>query len=252
MEAVFHQSGFFPKPCLPSPHGKPGRWETAPRAALAVVSWTACQIRLRFSSNTALGYRTTAGATVTSLADQDDDALMTLIKAGDRNAVGELYKRHAKRVFLFVRRFISDVNTAEDVTNDVFIEVWQKASNFEGRSKVSSWILGMARFKALSEIRKRRPDSASEEMMQTIEDDADTPEITAQKTDKSAVLKDCIAKLSQEHRQIIDLIYYHEKSVKEIAQILEIPENTVKTRAFHARKVLSHTMEKAGLDRGWP
>ena len=154
--------------------------------------------------------------------------------------------------FLFIKRFINNDEIAEDIANDVFIEVWQKASTYEGRSRVSSWILGMARFKALSEVRKKRPMGASDEVMETLEDDADTPEVTVQKASKGELLKRCIDKLSGEHRNIIDLVYYHEKSIKEIAEILAVPENTVKTRAFHARKQLSVAMERAGVDRGWP
>ena len=72
------------------------------------------------------------------------------------------------------------------------------------------------------------------------------------KQDKAAALRVCINKLSNEHREVIDLVYYQEKAIKEIAVILEVPENTVKTRVFHARKKLSELMSKAGLDRGWP
>ena len=87
---------------------------------------------------------------------------------------------------------------------------------------------------------------------EAIEDEADTPEVTAQKLSKAEALRRCLADLSPEHREVIDLVYYHERSVDEVSEILGIPEGTVKTRMFHARKRLSEILKAAGIDRGWP
>ncbi len=178
--------------------------------------------------------------------------LIVDIAKGDREAMRRLYARHNVRVYRFILRFVSDNATAEDLTNDVFIDVWRQADRFEGRSQVSTWILGMARFKALSNRRKVRETVDPDDALGEIEDEGDTPEVTAQKTDKALALRKCIEKLSTEHREIIDLVYYHDKSIKEVAEIVGIPENTVKTRMFHARKNLSQAMKRAGIDRGWP
>lgn len=187
------------------------------------------------------------------MSDEDDLLQLQKVASGDRQAIGVLYQRHHKRVFHFVRRFVTDTQLAEDVTNDVFIEVWQKADTYAGRSKVSSWVLGMARYKALSEVRKRKPvHSKSDEILESLQDDADDPEMVSQKLDKGAAIKRCMAKLSRDHRVILELIYYHEKSMEEVADILDIPKNTAKTRTFHARKQLSEKMTAQGLDRGWP
>ena len=72
------------------------------------------------------------------------------------------------------------------------------------------------------------------------------------KVDKGEKLRKCLAGLSREHREVIDLVYYHEKSVEEVARIIGIPENTVKTRMFYARKKLGELCRMAGIDRGWP
>lgn len=183
---------------------------------------------------------------------QDDHLLIGLVANGDRNALENLYERHHRRVFHFVRRFVSESATAEDLANDVFIEVWHKAGTFEGRSSVSSWLLGMARFKALTERRKTRVTVDPDDALGTVEDGSDDPEVAAQKNDKGAALRRCIDRLPEEHRVVIDLVYFHERPIREVAEILEVPENTVKTRMFHARKKLSAMMEQAGLDRGWP
>lgn len=182
----------------------------------------------------------------------EDFALLEKIAKGDRSALERLYLQYHKRVFHFIKRFERNEATAEDLTNDVFIEIWQSADRFQGRSKVTSWILGIARFKALSERRKWKNTVDPDEALGGLEDLSDTPEVTALKSDKANALKECIRRLSEDHRVIIDLVYYQESSIKEVSEILEIPENTVKTRMFHARKNLSAMMKQAGLDRGWP
>jgi RNA polymerase sigma-70 factor (ECF subfamily) len=85
-----------------------------------------------------------------------------------------------------------------------------------------------------------------------IEDDRDTPEVALQKDDKGAAIRACLGKLSAEHREVVDLVYYHEKSLAEVAAITGAPEATVKTRLFYARKKLSEMLAEAGIDRGWP
>ena len=110
----------------------------------------------------------------------------------------------------------------------------------------------MARFKALSSLRRRTEDELDDETAGTIEDPEDNPETALAKKDKGAALRQCLEKLSAEHREIVDLVYYHEKSVAEVSSIVGIPEATVKTRMFYARKKLSELLKEHGIDRGWP
>jgi RNA polymerase sigma-70 factor, ECF subfamily len=91
-----------------------------------------------------------------------------------------------------------------------------------------------------------------EGVAEAIVDESDTPEVEVAKHDKAALMRRCIDKLSPAHREIVDLVYYQELSVAEAASLLDIPENIVKTRMFHARKQLSTLFQKAGIDRGWP
>jgi RNA polymerase sigma-70 factor (ECF subfamily) len=95
-------------------------------------------------------------------------------------------------------------------------------------------------------------EDLDDETAARIEDQSDDPELTLAKKDKSAVLRQCLTGLSREHREVIDLVYYHEKSVEEVAEIVGIPAATVKTRMFYARKKLSEMMRERGIDRGWP
>jgi RNA polymerase sigma-70 factor (ECF subfamily) len=155
-------------------------------------------------------------------------------------------------VFRFVVCLVRDEATAEDLISEVFLDVWRQAGRFEGRSAVSTWMLAIARFKALSALRRRPDQELDEETAGAIEDPSDDPAAVLEKKDKSAMLRKCLTGLSAEHREIIDLVYYHEKSVEEVAEIVGIPENTVKTRMFYARKRLAELVKAAGIDRGWP
>jgi RNA polymerase sigma-70 factor (ECF subfamily) len=184
-------------------------------------------------------------------SDSDQDLILRVAK-GDRLAFRALYARHNVRVFRFLLRFIKDEGRAEDLIGEVFLDVWRQADRFEARSSVSTWILGMARFKALSSLRKTTEAELDDEQAAAIADDADTPETVSQKLDKAKAIRRCIDQLSTEHREIVDLVYYQEKSISEVAEIVGIPENTVKTRMFYARKRLQELMQSAGVDRGWP
>lgn len=136
--------------------------------------------------------------------------------------------------------------------SEVFFEVWQHAGKFEGRSSASTWMLAIARNRALSGLRRRQDAELTDEAAGAIEDPADDPEQEIQKKDKGEAMRECLTKLSPEHREVIDLVYYHEKSIEEISRIVGIPENTVKTRMFYARKRLGEILKEAGIDRGWP
>ena len=181
-----------------------------------------------------------------------DEVLIARIADGDRLAMQVLFARHHVRVYRFVLRFVRNDATAEDLISEVFLDVWRQAAKFEGRSAVSTWMLSIARFKALSALRRKPEQELDEETAAAIEDHSDDPEVTLAKKDKSAVLRECLTALTAEHREIVDLVYYHEKSVEEVARIVGIPEATVKTRMFYARKKLSELLKERGIDRGWP
>ena len=181
-----------------------------------------------------------------------DEVLISRIANGDRLAMQVLFARHHVRVYRFVLRLVRNEATAEDLISEVFLDVWRQAAKFEGRSAVSTWMLSIARFKALSALRRKQEHELDDEMAEAIEDHSDDPEVTLAKKDKGALLREALSALSAEHREVIDLVYYHEKSVEEVARIVDIPEATVKTRMFYARKKLSELLKERGIDRGWP
>jgi RNA polymerase sigma-70 factor, ECF subfamily len=196
--------------------------------------------------------RLTCEPAVQSMQSTSDEVLIRRIANGDRLAMQVLYARHHVRVFRFVVRLVRDESTAEDLISEVFLDVWRQAGRFEGRSLVSTWMLAIARFKALSALRRRPDEEFDEESAAAIADGSDDPESTLEKKDKGASIRKCLAGLSAQHREVIDLVYYHDKSVEEVAEIVGIPENTVKTRMFYARKRLAELLKAAGIERGWP
>ena len=135
-----------------------------------------------------------------------DEVLIGRIANGDRLAMQVLFARHHVRVFRFVVRLVRNETTAEDLISEVFLDVWRQAGRFEGRSAVTTWLLSIARFKALSALRRRPDEELDEETAGAIEDPSDDPEVALEKKDKSAIIRKCLTGLSAEHREIIDLV----------------------------------------------
>jgi RNA polymerase sigma-70 factor (ECF subfamily) len=183
---------------------------------------------------------TTAGET------SSDEILLEQIAAGSKTAMHALFARHRTYVYRWLLRFVSNDTIAEDLLSEVFLDVWRRAGRFQCRSSVSTWLISIARHKALS-ARRRRTEGAEldEKIEATIADPADDPEVALQEKNRDELLRRALTRLSREHREVIDLVYYHEKSVDEVAQILGVPPGTVKTRMFYARKRLAELVDEA-------
>ncbi len=175
-----------------------------------------------------------------------DEALIKRIAGGDQLAMRTLYARHRIPLYRWLLRIVRNETVAEDLLSDVFLDVWRQAASFKGRASVSTWLLAIARYKALS-ARRARVDTEllDERITSTIADPADTPEAALQEKRRGELLRESLAKLSPEHSEVIDLVYYHGKSVKEVAEIVGVGEATVKTRMFYARKKLASLVAAA-------
>jgi len=174
-----------------------------------------------------------------------DEMLVERIAAGDKLAMQVLFARHRTNVYRWLFRFVGNETVAEDLLSDVFFDVWRQAGRFEGRSAATTWLLSIARFKALSARRRRTDVELDETIEATVAASADNAEVALEKKHQGEVLRSAMTKLSREHGEIIDLVYYHEKSVDDAAQILCIPPATVKTRMFYARKKLAELVQEA-------
>jgi RNA polymerase sigma-70 factor, ECF subfamily len=180
--------------------------------------------------------------------DMADITLIARIATGDRLALHALFARHKTRVYRFILRLLGDVASADDLTSEVFLAVWRRAHKFRGRAAGSSWLLAIARFKALEELRRRRYTAPDPEEVDASDPAAD-PEASCADKHRGVILRKRLGALSPEHRTIIDLVYYHEKSVQEVAAIVGVPCATVKTRMFYARKKLATLLAARGVTR---
>lgn len=172
--------------------------------------------------------------------------LLTRIAEGDEVAMSLFYRGLSRVVFAFALRHTSNTGDAEEVVVETMLQVWQQAGAFEGRSAVRTWVLGIARYKALDRLRLRGRhahedlDSATEFIAG--EDDVAAFEMIAQRQ-RAEHLEDCLQGLSEEQRACMHLVFHEELTLAQIAQIQSVPEGTVKTRVFHARQKLRRCLE---------
>jgi RNA polymerase sigma-70 factor (ECF subfamily) len=176
-----------------------------------------------------------------------DGKLLDGIAKGDRAAFTEFYQRHNRSLFAFLVKMVRDRELAEEVLSETMLDIWRQAGRFEGKSSVTTWLFSIGHHKAVSRLRRMREVALDEEVAANIEDSGPTPDMQASDKDMSRLLARLIECLSLDHREILQLAYYQEFSVQEIAEVLDLPENTVKTRMFYARQRLKALLEQAGV-----
>ena len=167
---------------------------------------------------------------------ETDAALIRLIARKDREAFETLYHRYYPRLYLYLRHHLRGEEMAGEILNDVMIVVWQRAATFEGRSKPSTWILGIAYNKAMKALSRisRSPGQLAPEVVDNLEDPTQVDEHA--RRELIMVLESVLESLSAEQRVVVELTCHHGYSYKEIARLTGVSVNTVKTRMFYARK----------------
>jgi RNA polymerase sigma-70 factor, ECF subfamily len=180
-----------------------------------------------------------------------DQALVRSIAEGNKAALKLLYLRHRERVYRFVVRMPGMHSVAEDVVTEVFLSAWRHAGEFKGKSQVATWLLGIARFKAISECRRRCEAPLDERAAEAIVDPADNPALSAEKRARSDILQRCLARLTPLHRDVLNLIYYQGQKIEEVARSTGAPVSTIKTRLHYARNRMAELLAEAGVDRAW-
>lgn len=174
-------------------------------------------------------------------------ALLERIALQDQGAYRELYQAFSRRVYAYVLNMLKDPGRAEEVLVDTMYEVWRAPARFRGDSQFSTWLIGVARNKALMVYRSRRPDEQHDDLDDIAETRAsDTPDAFALLADKqrSAGVRACMERLSTEHRECMHLVFFEGCSLAEIAAVQGCPENTVKTRLFHARQRIKSCLQR--------
>ena len=173
----------------------------------------------------------------------DDLVLLGRVAEGDRDAFRRLYSHYHRRLHRFLMRLTRERQLTEEVINDTMMVVWQHAADFRGASRVSTWILGIAYRRALKTLERSRNASAQDVIVAA----ASVPDnllldALSQGTETHDWIDSALAKLSPEHRMVIELAYFLGFSCEEIAEIVGCPLGTVKTRMFYGRERLRQVL----------
>jgi RNA polymerase sigma-70 factor (ECF subfamily) len=180
--------------------------------------------------------------------DADERDLLARIADKDQDAFKQLYALYRKRLFAYLLKLLSQPESAEEVLDDVMFEVWRQAKQFQGNSKLATWIFGIAHHKAMNALRRRGSAKVVEleEAGETLTS-SHSPHTEAERSNLREKMKAALAQLSADHRAVIELTFYHGFSYIEIAEIVQCPVNTVKTRMFHAKRQLQAWLHKMGV-----
>lgn len=174
---------------------------------------------------------------VRSAGAQDDARLIAQVVSGDLRAFETLYRLYHPRLSHFLIRMLRRPALVEEVLNDTLLIVWKKAETYNGHSKVSTWIFAIAYRRALKAL--RRVDEPMEDTFAEHRESGEPgPEQLLGRSQVNAVLVEAMGGLSHDHRTVVDLAYFHEMGYREIAEIMDCPVDTIKTRMYHARRNL--------------
>lgn len=183
--------------------------------------------------------------------DQQDRELLHRVAERDRRALERLYLAYQPRLMQFLSRLCSQREALEEAVNDTFWTVWQKAHEFRGASRVSTWIIGIAWRHALKALR-RNGDAALERLEGLGADEPQSRE-TLLDDERDQWLAQGLATLPLEQRATLELAYFVGHSCQEIATIMDCPVNTVKARMFQARLKLRNLLPKLeGIEQPTP
>jgi len=169
--------------------------------------------------------------------------LLTACGAKDEAAFRRLYDETHQRIYYFAHRMLGDHEMAEDVVTETYIAIWKGAGSFKGRSKVLTWIFGIARNLSMNALKKKRFDYNLDDYHHLSTHGG----LDGQSLDRREIVAKGLLKVSAKHREVLDLVFYQGFSYQEIGDILNVPENTVKTRVFYAKKALHETLCKMGV-----
>lgn len=190
----------------------------------------------------------TSGNTQLAPADSAlaEQALLEAVAAGDTRAFERLFQLYERRIFQYILGFVRDAATAEEVAADTMLAVWHTAGRFERSSRVSTWILGIARHKAIDAVRRRMRDAPTALLEEAMDhpSTAPGPMDAAQDRTVEQLTERAFHYLSADHREVLYLAFYEDVPYEEIAVLLAIPRNTVKTRVYYAKQKLREHLER--------
>ncbi|PIE65433.1 MAG: hypothetical protein CSA26_03680 [Desulfobacterales bacterium] len=171
----------------------------------------------------------------------EEKQLISEVAAGNREAFRLVYEQTYGKVARYIKGFIKDEGIAEDVIIQTYTVVWQKAADFKGTSRLSSWIIGIARNLAFKEFRKLKSSKPFDETYCHADTESS---LEPERNDRNRKIKEIINELSPNYQEILEMVFYQGLTYPEIAKTIHIPVNTVKTRVFHAKKAFKDLLIK--------
>lgn len=181
--------------------------------------------------------------------DQQARDLLQQISEGLQQALETFYHLFESRVYQYALTRLNDPHEAADTVNEVMMEVWKHASRFEGRSRVSTWLLGITHHKVYDRLRKRKHRNKEEDIddySNRLSDDSNNAMDKAiAATQNAELIRHCMENLSEAHREVVHLAFFEDLAYQEIARIVECPEGTVKTRVYHAKNALKKCLSQS-------
>jgi len=187
-----------------------------------------------------------ASAAAGAAADERARSLLERVARGDDEGMGELYRLLEQPVYGFALRILNHPADASDVLNEVMLEVWKGAARFEGRSRVRTWALGIARHRALDRLRRRGREPDEEAHPELPDEAARSPLDLAEGVERAEQVRRCLDELSSAQSEVVYLAFFEDLPYPEIAKLIERPLGTVKTRVMHAKRALQRCLAALG------
>ncbi|MCK5917862.1 MAG: RNA polymerase sigma factor [Cocleimonas sp.] len=185
--------------------------------------------------------------TMLSASSQHQDYnLLKRVMNKDEAAFKTLYQHYQPKILKFCALQLNgDLEHAADIADLVMFEVWNKAENYQPKAKVTTWIHSIARYKVIDFLRKKRESQTCyEEQIDEIVDETSELDKLKEQQEQQDFLNYCISALNASLKEVLTLIYLQGFSLKDVANILQCPENTVKTRTFRAREKLQQCIQE--------
>lgn len=169
--------------------------------------------------------------------------LLRAVSQGDEEAFRQLYDQTYGMVAFYLQRLLRDKTLVEDVLVETYAAMWKGAKGFRSESKISTWIIGIARNLAMKELKKQKSHESLDDHRDISNGSLSDPEIA----DRPGLVRAGMSKLAHKHREVLDLVFFHDMTYQEISRLLDVPVNTVKTRVFYAKDALKYTLKHMGV-----
>ena len=173
--------------------------------------------------------------------------LISRARGGDREAFGALVEQYRDNVYRLAYRMCGNAYDADEAAQEAFVAAWRALPNFRGDAKFSTWLYRLTTNAAIDVMRReKRHQTVGDGEMMELADDADSPQETVERTEQQEAVQKALSTLSEEYREVLLLRYMEELDYAEIAEVLQLPSGTVKSRINRAKAALKTALLKSG------